>query len=309
MLSRLSRPSLRPLRAAVFMLIFCGMAAHAGVAALVLSEGSAPYHEAADAIEAALGPQHTVVRILADKLPASASALSRAGFLVAIGVRAADLVAGQGGDTPVLAVLVTEDWYRSQGKAKLSTGGRSVGALVLEQPFSRQMELARKAFPRLSRIGVVLGRKNAGMLGPLQAAASKEGVTLVGAVSESESTLVATLEQVLREAELLLAVPDAEVLNRSTAQSVLMTTYRYRDPMIGYSKALSRAGALVSLYSTPEQIGRQAGEIAARAMGGARLPELQWPQYFSVSVNRHVARSLGVDVPPEDVLLAGLGGQ
>lgn len=291
------------------MLAFCGMAAHAGMATLVLSDGSAPYHEAADAIEAALGPQHTVTRMLADKMPASASALSRANLLVAIGVKAADLVAGQGGSTPVLAVLVTEDWYRSQGKAKLSAGGRSVGVVVLEQPFSRQMDLVRKAFPQLSRIGVVLGRKNAGMLEPLQAAASKEGMTLVGAVSESESTLVATLEQVLREADLLLAVPDAEVLNRSTVQSVLMTTYRYRDPMVGYSKALSRAGALVSLYSTPEQIGRQAGEIAARTMSGARLPELQWPQYFSVSVNRHVARSLGSDVPSESALLAGLGGQ
>ncbi len=292
------------------MLAFCSTAAHAGVAAVVLSDDSAPYHEAAEAIEAVLSPQHSVVRVLADKMAAGGPALARADLLVAIGVKAADLIAGQGGATPVLAVLVTEDWYHSRGRTRLTAGGRSAGVVVLEQPLSRQLNLVRRAFPRMAKLGVVVGRKNAGMLEPLQAAAASEGLTLVGAVSDSESALVATLGQVLKEADLLLAVPDAEVLNRNTVQSVLMTTYRYRDPMIGYSKALSRAGALVSLYSTPEQIGRQAGEIAAKAIGGARLPGgLQWPKYFSVSVNSHVARSLGIDVPPEDVLLSGLGGQ
>ena len=291
------------------MLAFCGMAAHAGMAVLVLSDDSAPYHEAAGAIESALSPQHSVVRMSADKLAASASVVSRANLLVAIGVKAADQIAGLGGATPVLAVLVTEDWYQTQGRTRLAAGGRSVGVVVLEQPLSRQMSLVRKTFPHAEKLGVVLGRKNAGMLEALQAAAANEGLTLVGALSESESSLVATLGQVLREADLLLAVPDAEVLNRNTVQSVLMTTYRYRDPVVAYSKALSRAGALVSLYSTPEQIGRQAGEIAARAMGGARLPGLQWPKYFSVSVNTHVVRSLGIDVPPEEALLRGLGEQ
>lgn len=294
--------------AGMFMLALSSLPAQAAVVTVVLSDESAPYQEAAEAVEAALRPQHRVVRVLADKLAISGTALSRANLIVTVGVKAADLIAAQGGSTPVFAVLVTEDWYLSQGRARLSAGGRSAGAIVLEQPLSRQLRLVRSAFPKADTIGAVVGHRNAGMLEALQAAAEAEGFELASAVVESESALVPTLGQVLKEADLLLAVPDAEVLNRNTVQSVLMTTYRYRDPMVGYSKALSRAGALVSLYSSPEQIGRQAGEVAGKALIGGKLPGMLWPKYFSISVNDHVARSLGVDVPAEEALLNGLGG-
>lgn len=296
------------LYAGMFMLALVGMPAQAAVVAVVLSDDSAPYHEAADAIESALKPQHTIIKVLSDKLTVSGSALSRASLLVTVGVKAADQMAGQGGNTPVLAVLVTEDWYQSQGRAKLGAGGRNAGVIVLEQPFSRQFRLVKSAFPKATKVGVVVGRKNAGLLEDLQVAAEAENLTLVNAVAESEAALVATIGQVLKEADLLLAVPDVEVLNRNTVQSVLMTTYRYRDPVVGYSKALSRAGALVSLYSSPEQIGRQAGEVAVKALNGGKLPGMQWPRYFSVSVNEHVARSLGINAPPEETLQSGLGG-
>jgi ABC-type uncharacterized transport system substrate-binding protein len=280
----------------------------AAVVAVVMSEDAAPYHEAADAIENALGPEHAVIKVLAGKLPISDSALSRAGLLVTVGVNAAEQVADRGGRTPVLAVLVTEDWYRKQGGTKLAAGGRIAAAVVLEQPLLRQLRLIRSAFPAASKVGVVVGQKNAGMLEELKGLAGSQNLSLVSGVAESESVLVSTLGQVLGEADLLLAVPDAEVLNRNTLQSVLMTTYRYRDPVVGYSKALTRAGALVSLYSAPAQIGRQAGEIAARYLNGGKLPGLQWPKYFSISVNDHVARSLGLAAPSESALMNDLGG-
>jgi ABC-type uncharacterized transport system substrate-binding protein len=306
----LSRLPVRLASCVGLMLLMLGSAQlHAASVTVVLSDDSAPYHETADAIEAALGQGHAVIRVLSDKLAISDSALSRSKLLVTVGIKAAEQIADRGGKTPVLAVLVTEDWYQKQGSARLGAGGRSNGAVVLEQPLPRQLRLVRSAFPGTTKVGVVLGRSNAGQLEELEEAASAQGLTLVGATTESEATLVATLGQVLMEADLLLAVPDTLVLNRNTVQSVLMTTYRYRDPMVGYSKALSRAGALVSLYSTPAQIGRQAGEIASRTLNGTTLSGLQWPKYFSVSVNEHVARSLGIDAPSEDVLQKKLGGE
>lgn len=293
--------------AGMLLLAFCSLSAHAAVVAVVLSEDSAPYHEASEAIESALKPQHTVIKVLSARLGISGSALARADLLITVGVRAAEQIAAQNGSVPVLSVLVTEDWYQSQGREKFAATGRSHGVVVLEQPLQRQIRLIRQAFPRAARVGVVLGPRSAGLLEDLRAAARQAGLNVVGAVVESESSLVSTLSQVLKDADLLLAIPDAEVLNRNTVQSVLMTTYRYRDPVVGYSMALSRAGALVSLYSTPAQIGRQCGEIAARVLDGGRLAGRQWPKYFSVSVNDHVARSLGITMPPEDVLMRELG--
>lgn len=297
----------RRLGAGMLLLALGALPAHAAVVAVVLSEDSAPYHEASEAIESALRPQHTVIKVLSTKLGISGSALARANLLITVGVKAAEQITEQGNGVPLLSVLVTEDWYRNQGRAKFAASGRSYGVVLLEQPLERQMRLIRQAFPRATKLGAVVGRRNAELLEDLQTAAGAAGLILVGAVAESESSLVATLSQTLKEADLLLAVPDAEVLNRNTVQSVLMTTYRYRDPVVGYSMALSRAGALVSLYSTPGQIGRQAGEIAVKALDGGKLPILQWPKYYSVSVNGHVARSLGISVPAEDVLMREMG--
>jgi ABC-type uncharacterized transport system substrate-binding protein len=288
---------------------FFSSQASAAIVTIVLSEDSAPYQETAEAIEAALGQEHAAIKVLAGKLSISDSALSRASLLVTVGVNAAELIADRGGKTPVLAVLVTEDWHRKQGSMRLAAGGRPAGTVVLEQPLPRQFRLIKSAFPSAAKVGVVVGAKNAVMLEELRELAESQNLNLVSGVVESDTTLVPTLEQVLDEADLLLAVPDSEVLNRNTVQTVLMTTYRYRDPVLGYSKAMSRAGALVSLYSTPAQIGRQAGETATRVLAGGKMPGLQWPRYFSVSVNGHVARSLGMTAPSEEMLLNSLGGR
>ncbi len=293
----------------VFLSLLGSGAVHAAVVAVVLSDDSQPYLEAADAIEASLGSEHTVIRVLSNKLAVSDSALSRAKIMVTVGVTAAQQVAERGGKTPVLAVLVTEGWYRGEGREQLARAGRSTGALVIEQPFARQFRVVTRAFPDAKKIGVLVGRDNARQLAELEKAAAAQQLTLVNAVVDSESNLVSALAQVLADADLLLAVPEPDLLNRNTVQSVLMTSYRYRDPVVGYSKSLSRAGALVSVYSTPKQIGRQAGEIAASLLNGGRLDGLQWPKYFSIAINKHVARSLGINLPSEETLNRDLGGE
>jgi putative ABC transport system substrate-binding protein len=126
----------------------------------------------------------------------------------------------------------------------------------------------------------------------------------------TEERLITPLEQVLSEAELLLAVPDPLIFNRNTAQSLFLTSYRYRVPVLGYSRSLTRAGALLSLHSSPAQIGRQAAEWVNGAIQGTsvRLPQPAHPAYFSVSINEQVARSLGFSLPPEAELEKRLGG-
>ena len=67
--------------------------------------------------------------------------------------------------------------------------------------------------------------------------------------------------------------------------------------MVAFSPAYVRAGALLALYVTPAQIGQQAGELARGVLRGKALPsQAIYAQNFSISVNSHVARSLGLDL-------------
>jgi hypothetical protein len=68
------------------------------------------------------------------------------------------------------------------------------------------------------------------------------------------------------------------------------------------------AGALLAVFSTPAQIGRQLGEeLVALAEESGPLPPPRHPRYFSVEVNARVARSLGLTVPSAAVLERRLG--
>jgi ABC-type uncharacterized transport system substrate-binding protein len=47
------------------------------------------------------------------------------------------------------------------------------------------------------------------------------------------------------------------------------------------------------LYTTPTQVGVQAGKMVRVVLAGGNLPAVQMPTDFIVSVNANVARSLG----------------
>ncbi|OYW37185.1 MAG: hypothetical protein B7Z35_10560 [Hydrogenophilales bacterium 12-61-10] len=230
---------------------------------------------------------------------------------VAVGVLAADALADLPNAPPILAVLVPRAWYLKTGRSQLTdNGNRLASAIYIDQPIERQAALIRLAFPSARRVGVLLSANQSGLLGELQAAMDKQGLVLTNAILAKDEQLITPLENVLSEADLLLALPDPVVFNRNTAQSILLTSYRYRDPVFGYSRSLTRAGALLSLHSSPAEIGRQTAEWISNALLGSmtRLPAPAYPAYFSISINEQVARSLGFTLQPEAELEKRLGG-
>lgn len=278
--------------------------------AVVLSDDSAPYQEVYQVIRAYLDDSgHEAVRL--DTAGLASVALKDARLVVAVGVRAADALAARPGSPPVLAVLVPRTWYAKTGRARLTDeGNRQFSAIYIDQPLERQAALIRLAFPEARRVGVLLSDNQAGLLGELETAMRAQRLSLVHATLVKDERLITPLENVLSDADLLLALPDPLVFNRNTAQSILLTSYRYRDPVLGYSRSLTRAGALLSLHSSPAEIGRQTAEWVKSALLEAvvRLPAPADPAYFSISINDQVARSLGFSLPPAADLEKRLGG-
>jgi len=276
---------------------------------VVLSDDSAPYQEVYQVIRAYLDDtSHEVIQVYAERL--NAVSLNESRLAVAVGVRAAESLAALPVRPPVLAVLVPRAWYVKTGRARLSnSGGRGASAIYLDQPFERQVRLIRQAFPEVRRVGMLVSAEQSGLVGELDEALQAR-LSLVHVTLSGEERLITALENVLSDAELLLAVPDPLIFNRNTAQSLFLTSYRYRVPVLGYSRSLTRAGALLSLHSSPAQIGRQTAEWVKGAIQDVpvNLPPPAYPAYFSISINEQVARSLGFTLPPEAELEKRLGG-
>lgn len=281
---------------------------------VVIAENSAPHDEVLTAMRASLADaldRKIVLRVATaaefGRSRTTPGERRRPDLLVTIGTEAASVVLTGPLSVPVLCAFLPESTYdallQEHGLGAQSEQAHH-SAIFLDQPLSRQMQLLRLALPRHTRVGVVLGPDSRHSEPALQRAAAAAGRTLRVERISDEKQLIQALYRVMDDADVLLAVPDPLVFNRHTAQSVLLTTYRLGKPVAGYSRAYASAGALLAVYSTPAQIGRQVGETLRTLAdtSGRALPPPRHPRYFSVEINERVAHSLGLDPGPKEKL-------
>jgi putative ABC transport system substrate-binding protein len=296
----LGRVLLRSARAgliAIFLLC-AGPAATAAepAVAVVTSDGSSAYDEAVAAVIAELArgglPRSDVTVIAAAELPTRTITLPR--LIIALGAQAAQAVSDVDSRTPQLFALLPRTSFEQiiAGRGP----SRTVSAIYLDQPFSRQLDLLHLALPEAKRIGVLFGPGSRHVAPFLQRAIAERGLTMTSATLERSETLYPLLQQVLGNADVLLALADPLVFNGNTIQNILLASLHARVPLVAFSPAYVKAGALLALYSTPTQIGTQAGALALAALQGRGLPTPQYPAAYTVGVNQHVARALGLNL-------------
>ena len=130
--------------------------------------------------------------------------------------------------------------------------------------------------------------------------ANIDHLTIVNVEVKPESSIFLPLTWVLSKSDLLLAVPDPQVYNPNNIQNILLSTIRARKPMMGFSPAYVRAGAMIGLYVTPTQVGQQAASLVKNALNGTPFPHHPIPSDdFEVEVNASVSRAFGLTLDPE----------
>jgi putative ABC transport system substrate-binding protein len=270
-----------------------GLAQAADGLVVLLSEASPAHNEVSDALRAEL-PQaggHIDIDVGTDL----ASLLRTAPrLIVTVGTSAFQAAASTDLRTPILAVLLPRSAYERIVEQAGRRATRPLSAVFLDQPVARQLDLIRVALPEKRRIGIVFGPESQSLAAALQSAAQERELRLSTSRVGSAEDIFPALQRIVGDAELLLAEPDPLVYNSATIQNILLTSYRAQIPLIGFSPAYIRAGALLALFTTPSQVGTQAGEITRAWFSGKGLPPPQAPREFSVAVNPHVARSLGL---------------
>lgn len=216
-------------------------------------------------------------------------------LLLPVGARAAEAALALDNALPMLLALQPRNVFeRLQARS-----ARRLSAVFLDQPPERQLNLLRLALPDYHRVALLLGPESAGRSSGL---ASGRGLHLISENVANEGELFPALQKVLADADLLLAVPDGLVYNRQTLPNILLTTYHHKIPVVGFSPAYVRAGAALALYSTPSQMAEQCADSIKAFLAGRPLPSAQYPRDFSIGINSHVARALGLNLPDETIL-------
>lgn len=298
------RPRLTAARVAIaaLCLLVLGPCLAATNVTIVVPDSGAIYRETADALYAGIAEDASwQVRIQA---MSERRASPREELVIPLGISALQAVLGEEGSTPVWALLVPREAIERAGQLQGSRASHPLSALYLDQPIERSFRMMRAALPGATRAGVLLGPGSIGQLEALRAASKASGITLeVEPVRRSEE-LLPSLEALSMRVDLILLLPDTLVSSRSSLQLLLLRTYQLHLPVVSYSLQLNQAGTMLALYAAPGQIGREAAArlLAADRKRGLHPPASDYPESFTVAINRSVALSLDIALPPDDLI-------
>ena len=210
---------------------------------------------------------------------------------IAIGPDGLRQAAARRCDCVVIAAFTSSQVWRALVAALPPTRAKAMTAVYAEPAPVDQVRLATLLYRRPVRVAAILGPDTAFLLPEL---AGQAEVLQAG----REDDMGGILARIGRS-EVLLALPDSAIYNPENIRNILLSTYRRKQAVIGFSADMVKVGALASTYSEIEDINAQVAEMAAAFVATGELPPPQFPHYFRTAINEGVARSLDVAVSDE----------
>jgi ABC-type uncharacterized transport system substrate-binding protein len=264
---------------------------------LLLSDNTPTYQQFSVAFNKALAANNTNVTVVSTTVGSIPQNESKVDLTIAVGLKAVEY-SSTNIDTPLLSVMIPKMAYELMHKNRQSHHlSGAMSALYLEQPWSRQLNFIRTILPNRNVVGLLYTPDaQPGLPRPLQ------GMSVYAQPVKSSETLFETLENVFENSKLLLITQDSDIYTSQNVRNILLTSYKYKIPVIGTSPAYVSAGALCALYATPTQFATQTAEIVTYFENNHQLPEPQHPNSYSISVNQPVSHSLEIQLDTPEAI-------
>jgi putative ABC transport system substrate-binding protein len=239
-----------------------------------------------------VGPPHT----LASQPPAD--------LIIAVGL-SASLAAIKQPNIPVFVVMVPRTSYDKHISKLIKTESvPPVSGIYLDQPWDRQLRFIQAILPTRHRIGILYSNAAEVDMALMESQVSGSQARLATHLVLSELELFPSLEELLLDSDLILAVPDTTIYSSSNIRNILLSCYRSEKPLIGLSQAYVTAGALGAVFTTVPQLAAQISDALRFFDMNGSLPRPAYPREFTISLNRGVGRSMGISLPPDDDIVS-----
>lgn len=209
-------------------------------------------------------------------------------LVVTVGPAALHDIVKRDCDCAVISAFTSSQVYRSVLSSVPPARAAAMTAVYAEPAPADQLRLVSLLYGRPVRVAAILGR-DTGFLKPVL-----EGQAEVQDFAPGDD--INRILSRIAQTEVLLALPDSEVYNTESIRNILLSTYRHKQAVIGFSADMVKAGALATTYSEVEDVNAQVAEMAAAYVATGVLAPPQFPRYFRTVVNEGVARSLDVRV-------------
>jgi len=228
--------------------------------------------------------------------------INRQQLIIAIGSKTTKSLLDANISAPILSILMPEHLAKSFQKLYNTKGNWS--SLVIDQPLERKFHLITAIMGKNKKTGVLLGSYTKDLEKPLKRAARETRQSITIEHINNPEEIPRSLNTLNNTVNILLTLPDPVIYNKNTIRGILLSTYREKLPIIGFSKAYVKAGAIAAVYSKPEQISKQTAVITNNFLKNNFFSQnIYQPNDFSVALNHKLAKSLGINIKSESEIL------
>ncbi len=215
---------------------------------------------------------------------------------VVVGRRALEQWLQRPTSTQVLMLLVTRyDWQQLAIQHR-ELASRATALYVDPSPRA-QLKLAQSISPSPTRVGLLIHEDTDLLALGIDPALLQASELVVTRSAGRDEEVMQDIASLLDKSDVLIAIPDGRLYGPQNFRHVLLSAYRQRKAVVGFSGAGVRAGCLLAPYVNGEDL----ADAAIR-----RIRQLQqWPvsrpmppsqdiQPSEIRVNEDVAKTLGL---------------
>ena len=171
--------------------------------------------------------------------------------------------------------------------------------LYMTQSYCRQIHLIRLLNKNWKTISILNSQKKPIDRDSIQDCSNRYRINTYIVSTDVDEDLNQKIKHALHHSDVLLALPDSDIYNSKSVKNILLTSYRYRKPVIAFSRNFVNAGALAAIHSSSDHLALSTSELIRGFFdsGNRFQRSVNHPQAFDVSINKQVFRALDLALP------------
>ncbi|MDD5132462.1 MAG: ABC transporter substrate-binding protein [bacterium] len=173
----------------------------------------------------------------------------------------------------------------------------NITGVAIDLPVKQQLELISGIMPGTKNVGVVFDPSSSqAVVNKAIKEASAFGLNILTAQVSSSLDVAKAIKSILDKISVLWLIIDPTVATKDTLPFILNQCRQNNVAVFGFAPFLVKVGAIASPVLDYEDIGEQAGNLAAEILSkkSQDLPPVAYPRKFSIAFNTTVASALGV---------------
>lgn len=293
---------------AFLLLVLLPLPARGADVVLVQSAGLAAYNQAFQGLQTVLdrdaptlGPKavraHTVRSHLLSDAPSPGQLRQdiirqHPDLLVVIGSSSLSLVKGIT-DIPIVYLMVPYPEMVIEAQ-------KNVTGISMAIPAEKQLRALFKAVPPpIGTVGLLYDPKRTGdLVRDARQCAAECKISLLALPVKDSREVPATLAKLADKIDWYWMVPDRTVLTPQTLDHIFLFSLENRIPILTFSRKYLDLGAVLAVSLDYTDLGRQAGELALKILGGENVALLppEAARTVVIDVNTRAAKMLGVEI-------------